>query len=166
MSKVYSVKTVQKMPISLDQAWEFFSNPSNLKEITPSQLGFKIISKHHGGKMYAGQIIEYIVKPILGIPLYWMTEITQVVDKQYFIDEQRFGPYSLWHHQHHFKAIEGGVEMTDIVHYKLPFWMLGDLAHWLFVQKQVRKIFEFRFTATEERLGVWPVVVEKIIQFG
>lgn len=166
MSKVYSVKTIQKMPISLDQAWEFFSNPSNLKEITPSKLGFKIISKHHGEKMYAGQIIEYIVKPILGIPLYWMTEITQIVDKQYFIDEQRFGPYSLWHHQHHFKAIEGGVEMTDIVHYKLPFWMLGDLAHWLFVKKQVQKIFEFRFIATELRLGVWPEIVEKVIQFG
>jgi ligand-binding SRPBCC domain-containing protein len=154
------------MPISIDQAWAFFSSPSNLKEITPSNLGFNIISKHHGEKMYAGQIIEYIVKPILGIPLYWMTEISQVADKQYFIDEQRFGPYSLWHHQHHFKEIEGGVEMTDIVHYKIPFWILGDLAQLLFVKKQVEKIFEFRFAATEKKLGVWLGGGEKIIQFG
>ena len=154
------------MPISLDEAWEFFSRPDNLKDITPSNLGFNIISKHHGERMYAGQIIEYIVKPILGIPLYWMTEISQVVDKQYFIDEQRFGPYSLWHHQHHFKAIEGGVEMTDIVHYKIPFWFLGDLAQLLMVKKQVQKIFEFRFAATEKKLGIWPGGSEKIIQFG
>jgi ligand-binding SRPBCC domain-containing protein len=90
-------------------------------------MGFSIISKHHGEKMYAGQIIEYKVKPVLGIPLYWMTEITHVADRKYFIDEQRFGPYSLWHHQHHFKEVEGGVEMTDIVHYKLPFWFWATL---------------------------------------
>lgn len=164
MSKVYSIKTVQKMPINLDQAWEFFSRPNNLKDITPSNLGFLIISKHHGEKMYAGQIIEYIVKPILGIPLYWMTEITQVSDKQYFIDEQRFGPYSLWHHQHHFKAVEGGVEMTDIVHYKIPFWILGDIAHWLFVKKQVKNIFKYRFTATENKFGKWSGFEENSIQ--
>jgi ligand-binding SRPBCC domain-containing protein len=154
------------MPISLEQAWEFFSSPSNLKEITPSNLGFNIISKHHGEKMYPGQIIEYIVKPILGIPLYWMTEITQVKDMQYFIDEQRFGPYRLWHHQHHFRAIEGGVEMTDIVHYKLPFWILGDWAHGLFVKQQVRNIFEHRFVATEKKLGSWPGEKPRILQFG
>lgn len=155
MSKVYSIKTVQKIPISLDQAWEFFSRPDNLKHITPSQLGFEIISKHHGEKMYPGQIIEYTVKPILGIPLYWMTEITHVQDKQYFIDEQRFGPYSLWHHQHHFKEIEGGVEMTDIVHYKLPLWFLGDIAQVLMVKKQLKEIFDFRVVAVEQRFGKW-----------
>jgi ligand-binding SRPBCC domain-containing protein len=106
------------------------------------------------------------VKPILGIPLYWMTEITQVVNEQYFIDEQRFGPYSLWHHQHHFKAIEGGVEMTDIVHYKIPFWFLGDIAHALFVKKQVRSIFEFRFIATEKKFGKWPGKDENMILEG
>ncbi len=155
MSKVYSIKTVQKIPISLDQAWEFFSRPDNLKHITPSQLGFEIISKHHGEKMYPGQIIEYTVKPILGIPLYWMTEITHVQDKQYFIDEQRFGPYSLWHHQHHFKEIEGGVEMTDIVHYKLPLWFLGDIAQVVMVKKQLKEIFDFRVVAVEQRFGKW-----------
>lgn len=154
------------MPISLEEAWEFFSRPDNLKDITPSNLGFHIISKHHGERMYAGQVIEYIVKPIIGIPLYWMTEITHVVNKQYFIDEQRFGPYSLWHHQHHFKAIEGGVEMTDMVHYKIPFWILGDIAQTLFVKKQVENIFKFRFKATEKKFGRWPEKDGNVIQLG
>ncbi len=155
MSRVYSIKTIQHIPISLDQAWDFFSRPDNLKDITPSKLGFEIISKYHGAKMYPGQIIEYIVKPILGIPLYWMTEITHVQDKQYFIDEQRFGPYSLWHHQHHFKEIDGGVEMTDIVHYKLPLWFLGDMAQVLMVKQQLKEIFDFRYMAVEKRFGKW-----------
>jgi ligand-binding SRPBCC domain-containing protein len=141
---VYSIRTVQKIPVSVETAWDFFSNPANLKEITPTKLGFSIISKHHGEKMYAGQIIEYKVSPVLGIPLYWMTEITQVKDQDYFIDEQRFGPYSFWHHQHHFKGIEGGVEMTDIVHYSLPLGFLGNLANTLFVRKQLEGIFEYR----------------------
>ena len=122
MSKVYSFKTVQQIPISLDEAWDFFSNPANLANITPDGMGFKTISKFHGDTMYAGQVIEYKVSPVLGIPLYWMTEITHVDDKKYFVDEQRYGPYNMWHHQHHFKTIDGGVEMTDIVHYKLPLW--------------------------------------------
>ena len=155
MSKVYSIKTVQTIPISLTEAWEFFSKPDNLKDITPSNLGFLIVSKHHGKTMYPGQIIEYTVKPILGIPLYWMTEITQVTDQQYFIDQQRFGPYTMWHHQHHFKAVEGGVEMTDIVHYKLPFFFLGDIANWLFVKRQLKGIFDFRFKAVEAKWGIY-----------
>jgi ligand-binding SRPBCC domain-containing protein len=149
MRKVYSFKAIQTIPVSLDKAWDFFSSPDNLKEITPDNLGFKILSKYHGSKMYAGQIIEYKVKPVLGIPLYWMTEITHVEDKKYFVDEQRFGPYSLWHHQHHFKAIDGGVEMTDIIHYKLPLWFLGDIANTLFVKQQLKKIFEYRYKKTE-----------------
>lgn len=152
---VYSLKTVQRIPVSLERAWDFFSSPANLADITPSNLGFHIISKHHGDKMYAGQIIEYTVKPLLGIPLYWMTEITHVQEGRYFVDEQRFGPYSLWHHQHHFKAIEGGVEMTDIVHYKIPLWILGDLAHRLFVRQQLKQIFDFRFKKVEELFGSW-----------
>lgn len=153
MSKVYSLKTVQNIPVSLDTAWEFFSNPANLKEITPSNLGFKIISKYHGNKMYPGQIIEYTVSPLLGIPMYWMTEITHVKDREYFIDEQRFGPYTMWHHQHHFKEIKGGVEMTDIVHYKVPLNILGDIANVILVKAQLNKIFTHRFTAVEARFG-------------
>jgi ligand-binding SRPBCC domain-containing protein len=166
MSKVYSIKTVQKMPISLEKAWEFFSKPDNLKDITPDNLGFEIKSRHHGTVMYAGQIIEYTVKPVLGIPLYWMTEITQVVTHQYFIDEQRYGPYAMWHHQHHFKEIEGGVEMTDIVHYKLPFWFLGDIANSLFVKAQLREIFDYRFHATVNKFGVWPGGQDKIVEMA
>lgn len=151
----HSIKTVQKIPISLDKAWDFFSNPANLQAITPDVMGFKVISKHHGDKMYAGQIIEYTVKSFFNIPIYWMTEITQVKDKEYFIDEQRFGPYSLWHHQHHFKTIDGGVEMTDIIHYKNPFWIFGKIANHLFVKKQLSEIFDYRFKKVEDIFGYW-----------
>ena len=155
MSKVYSLEIIQKIPVSLEQAWDFFSKPDNLKDITPNNLGFNIISKYRGNEMYAGQIIEYKVSPILGIPLYWMTEITHVQPHQYFVDEQRFGPYSFWHHQHHFKTIEGGVEMTDIVHYKIPYSFLGNIANGLLVKKQLKKIFDFRFKAAEDKFGKW-----------
>ena len=144
MSKVYSLRSVQVLPISLEEAWDFFSSPVNLSTITPENMQFRIISKHHGDKIYPGQVIEYKVTPLLNIPLYWMTEITHMEDKKYFVDEQRFGPYSMWHHQHHFKATENGVEMTDIVHYKLPFWILGDIANSLFVRKQLNDIFDYR----------------------
>ena len=153
MSKVYSLKRVQKLPVDIDTAWDFFSKPGNLNAITPKNLGFKITSVYNAEEMYAGQIIEYTVKPLLGIPLYWMTEITHVKDKIYFVDEQRFGPYSLWHHQHHFKQINNGIEMTDLVHYKIPFWFIGDLANALFVKDQLKTIFEFRYKAVEEKFG-------------
>lgn len=155
MSKIYSLKTVQHIPASLDIVWHFFSDPNNLKEITPAHLNFKVISKHHGSNVYAGQIIEYNVSPLFNIPLYWMTEITHVADKVYFVDEQRYGPYSMWHHQHHFKEVPGGVEMTDIVHYKIPFWILGDIAHALFVKNEVQKIFDHRIIAVDTKFGKW-----------
>ena len=110
MSKVYSLQFVQQLPTSLSQAWEFLSRPDNLKDITPAKLGFKVISSYQGNSMYAGQVIEYKVNPVLNIPLYWMTEITHVKEQKYFVDEQRFGPYSLWHHQHHFKALRVGLK--------------------------------------------------------
>ena len=154
MSKVYSFKEVQHIPVSLNEAWEFFSSPANLNEITPGSMGFETLSKYHGDQMYAGQLIEYTVRPIFGIPLYWMTEITHIKDKEYFIDEQRFGPYSLWHHQHHFKEIDGGVEMIDIVHYKLPLWFLGDVVNVMIVGRKLQEIFRFRREAVERRLGV------------
>ncbi len=151
----HSFQTIQRIPITLEQAWDFFSNPANLQRITPGEMGFEIVSTFHGTTMYPGQLIEYTVKPLLGIPLYWMTEITHVQDMQYFIDEQRFGPYTLWHHQHHFKAIEGGVEMTDIVHYRIPLGPLGDLANALFVRHKLKKIFDFRYEAVENLFGKW-----------
>lgn len=153
MSKVYSFKKVQRIPVSLDTLWDFFSTPDNLEAITPANMHFTTISKFHGDALYPGQVIEYKLSPFLGITLYWMTEITHVVPKTHFVDEQRYGPYSLWHHQHHFKEIEGGVEMTDIIHYKIPLWFLGDIANALFVQKQLRQIFEYRFKKVEELFG-------------
>jgi len=154
MSKVYSLKYVQVLPVSLQTAWDFFSRPGNLKDITPPSLNFKILKADGGEHMYAGQLIEYKVHPILGIPLYWMTEITHVKELEYFVDEQRYGPYSLWHHQHHFREVENGVEMTDIVHYKIPFGFLGDWANSLFIKNQLEEIFSFRFQKAEALFGV------------
>ena len=151
----HSIKTVQKIPASLNEVWDFFATSSNLDAITPGDVKFKIISKHHGDKIYPGQVIEYKVSPIFNIPLYWMTEITHVKQSEYFIDEQRKGPYSLWHHQHHFKEIDGGVEMTDIVHYKNPLGIIGEIANGLFVKGQLKKIFEYRFSKVEEIFGKW-----------
>ncbi|RYY69334.1 MAG: hypothetical protein EOO13_09825 [Chitinophagaceae bacterium] len=150
MSKVYSLKRVQVLPVSIETAWDFFSDPRNLESITGGGMDFRIISTHHGEKMYGGQIIEYSLRPLLGIKMYWMTEITHVEHHRFFVDNQRFGPYSLWHHQHHFKEVPGGVEMTDIVHYKIPFWFLGDIAHSLFVRKKLEFIFDYRYKKVAE----------------
>ncbi len=151
---VHSIKRVQRLPITLEKAWDFFSNPLNLKEITPAYMDFRVTSDPDFlSKMYAGQIITYTVKPILGIPLFWMTEITHVQDKQFFVDEQRVGPYVMWHHQHHFTPIDGGVEMTDLVHYRLPLGPLGDIAKLLFVKKQLDQIFDYRWKVLEEKFG-------------
>ena len=155
---VHSFKIIQNIPISIPRAWDFFSDPANLQMITPADTGFHIITKFPAGKMYAGQIIEYKLSPVFNIPVYWMTEITHVVENVYFIDEQRFGPYSLWHHQHHFKEINGGIEMTDIVHYKIPYGFIGDIANALFVKKKLEKIFAYRFTKIEELFGKWVCV--------
>ena len=152
---VHSLKSVQRLPISREQAWDFFSNPMNLKEITPAYMGFEVTSDpdFSARKMYAGQVITYTVKPVLGIPLFWMTEITRVEEGRFFVDEQRVGPYALWHHQHHFEVIPGGVEMTDLVHYRLPMGWLGDLAHGLFVRRQLKTIFDFRTKKLEALFG-------------
>ncbi len=153
---VYSIKAIQNIPISLDEAWDFFSHPKNLAKMTPEKLNLKFVNELYGDEMYAGQVMEYKVKPLLGIPLYWMTEITHVQPKQFFVDEQRFGPYTMWHHQHHFKVVDGGIEMTDLVHYKIPGWFLGDIANSLFVRNQLKSIFTYRFQKVEELFGKWP----------
>lgn len=149
---VYRLKTVQNLPISQEKAWDFLSDPNNLKTITPDYMGFKILEGAET-KMYAGQIIKYIVTPVLGFPLRWVTEITHVKNLQYFVDEQRFGPYSLWHHKHFIKPIPGGVEMIDIVDYKLPLGLLGRLAHPLFVKRQLKQIFDYRYNKLVELFG-------------
>ncbi|WP_439559210.1 SRPBCC family protein [Dyadobacter sp.] len=143
----------QKLPVTLDEAWDFFSNPANLKDITPPHMGFVVTSRHHGEKMYEGQIIRYNVKPVLGIPLKWTTEITHVVDKKYFVDEQRSGPYAFWHHQHRFTEVDGGVLMEDILNYKVPLGILGDVVNAVFVRNEVNSIFTYRQKVLSERFG-------------
>lgn len=113
-------------------------------------MGFKILYISGGDKAYAGQIIRYQVYILPGIKIHWVTEITQAKEPSYFIDEQRFGPYALWHHQHHFKEVPGGVEMTDEVNYAIPLWLLGRLAHVLFVGREVNRIFNHRFMVLEK----------------
>ena len=140
---MYQLHTRLFVNASLDEVWDFFSSPHNLQKITPASMGF-VIKAGAEGKMYPGQIIAYTVKPIAGIPMNWVTEITHVSDKKFFVDEQRFGPYKMWHHEHHFKQVEGGVEMEDIVSYLLPFGFLGKIAHWLFVKRQLQTIFDHR----------------------
>ena len=150
--KIYTLQSKQNLPISLDEAWEFLSNPKNLKTITPTYMGFKTLSGADRA-MYAGQIIQYIVTPVMGIPMKWVTEITNVQDKKYFVDEQRFGPYSLWHHKHFLKEIPGGVEMEDIVDYKVPMGILGQLFHPILVAPKLKEIFDFRRKKLIELFG-------------
>ncbi|MCZ8145054.1 SRPBCC family protein [Flavobacterium sp.] len=150
--KIYTLKSKQKLPISLEQAWDFFSDPMNLNTITPDDMGFKTLSGADR-KMYPGQVIQYIVTPLLGIPMKWVTEITHVIDNEYFVDEQRFGPYALWHHKHFFKEIPGGVEMEDIVDYKLPMGVLGQLMHPVLVRPRLEQIFAYRTQKLIELFG-------------
>lgn len=144
MSKVYQISFTQLIPTTINEAWEYFSQPGNLQFLTPPALGLVMKRKEAYVRMYPGQIIEYTVQPIAGIKMYWMTEITHVINHQYFVDEQRYGPYSLWHHQHHFKSVANGVEMTDIITYKIPFWFIGDLANTLIIKSKLEEIFNFR----------------------
>lgn len=159
--KLFKLESKQFLPITLEEAWDFFSSPDNLKKITPDHMGFFITSENQG-KMYPGMLITYIVTPLLGIKMRWCTEITQVEEKKYFIDEQRFGPYKMWHHQHHFKEVAGGVEMTDIVHYGIPLGILGQLANKLFVRNQLEEIFEYRAQAVKK---IWPTRLVKEKEF-
>jgi ligand-binding SRPBCC domain-containing protein len=153
---VYQLIKKQKLPVSQDEAWDFISSPRNLKIITPDYMGFDIISEELSEKMYAGMIISYIVKPVFSIKTNWTTEITHVKDKEYFVDEQRDGPYALWHHQHKIEAIEGGVLMTDIVTYQPPFGFIGKIANALFIRKKINEIFDYREEKLLELFGHFP----------
>ncbi|MBC3846716.1 SRPBCC family protein [Winogradskyella echinorum] len=150
--KIYRLHKKQNLPITIDQAWDFLSSPKNLKTITPDYMGFNILSGADR-PMFPGQIIQYIVTPVLGIKTKWVTEITHVRDKEYFVDEQRFGPYALWHHKHFIKEIEGGVEMEDIIDYKVPMGILGQLVHPILVKPKLEEIFNYRTKKLEELFG-------------
>ncbi|MGV3459418.1 MAG: SRPBCC family protein [Flavobacterium sp.] len=149
---LYSIHTTQKLPISLQEAWDFIANPQNLAVITPDTMGFKTISGDDR-QMFAGQIIEYTITPLLGLKMSWVTEITHVQDKAFFVDEQRHGPYAFWHHKHFLKEIPGGVEMEDIVHYKVPMGLLGRLVHPFLVKPKLEEIFEYRRKKLVELFG-------------
>lgn len=144
----------QKVNASMEEVWDFISSPKNLKEITPDYMGFDITSKSLPEKMYAGMIISYLVRPVLGIETQWVTEITHVEDHKFFVDEQRVGPYKMWHHQHHIEPIENGVLMKDIVSYQPPFGIIGAMANRIMIRPKLNEIFNYRTQAIEKRFGV------------
>ena len=150
--KLHVLERKLEIRITLPEAWDFFSNPTNLSLITPPGLGFRMTSPAPE-KIYPGLILTYKVTPFLGLPVNWVTEITHVREREYFVDDQRSGPYKLWRHRHDFREIEGGVEVRDTVHYALPLGPLGDLAHELLVKKQLRGIFDYRSEYLTQRFG-------------
>jgi ligand-binding SRPBCC domain-containing protein len=149
MSKTYSLRQVQKLQISVAEAWNFFSNPKNLVKITPATLDFRILTDITSNEIYEGQLITYKVKPMFGIAVKWISEITVVQKHKLFVDEQRKGPYKMWHHEHHFEAIDGGTEMTDIISYQIPFGVLGTIALPI-VKSQLENIFTYRRSKIDE----------------
>lgn len=152
MSPVHRIEATQVLPITLEEAWAFFSDPRNLGRITPPELDFRITCELPE-RMVPGMIITYTLRPLFGIPVGWVTEITHVQEGVRFVDEQRAGPYQMWHHEHSFAAVPGGVEIRDVVHYSLPFGPLGELAHTLLVGAKVRGIFAYRRIVLRERFG-------------
>lgn len=151
---IYTLQQTQRIPAPIKTVWEFISSPYNLKLITPEYMGFEVLTKDLPKEMYPGMIIAYTVKPLMNIPMTWVTEITQVRDFEFFVDEQRIGPYILWHHQHHIREVEGGVLMTDIVNYKPPLGVLGDLSNSIIIRKKLDEIFLFRKKKVEQLFGV------------
>lgn len=153
MSKLFRVIYTQKIPASIDTVWEFMSIPRSLEKITPPSVRMQTIEEPDSEKMYAGQLIKYKMYPLLGIRMNWVTEITQVKEKEYFVDTQPFGPYTYWHHKHFFQSIEGGVLMTDIIDYKIPPGFVGNIINTLVVRKKLNEIFKYRYKAIEELFG-------------
>ncbi|MCB9892416.1 MAG: SRPBCC family protein [Planctomycetes bacterium] len=142
---IHTLHSTQVIETTLDEAWSFFSNPRNLARITPPSLGFEVRTKDLPDSIHAGLMIEYRVRPLLGIPTTWLTEITQVRERAYFVDEQRIGPYRIWHHEHGFRELAPGrVEIEDRVTYVVPFGPLGTILHKLVIQRRLAEIFEFR----------------------
>ncbi|TVZ55160.1 ligand-binding SRPBCC domain-containing protein [Lutibacter sp. Hel_I_33_5] len=149
-SGIYTLETEQELKIPLEEAWDYFSSPENLANITPKSMGFNITSKVDK-KAYQGQIITYKVSPVPFIKTNWVTEITQVKENDFFIDEQRFGPYKMWHHEHWFEELaNGNTFMKDKISYKIPFGFLGHIAQAIFIKKQLKSIFEYRYITLEK----------------
>jgi ligand-binding SRPBCC domain-containing protein len=153
---MYQLKSKQFVKTDMATCWDFFSDPKNLSKITPQSMGF-IVRTELPDKMYEGLMIEYTVSPMLGIPMNWITEIKTVKNHSFFVDEQRKGPYRIWHHEHHFKEVEGGVEMTDIVSYELPLGFLGRLMHPILVKNKLKEIFDYRRQKVDELFIATPI---------
>ena len=152
--KIYTFHRKQKLPITLNEAWEFLSNPRNLSTLTPKEMNFTIISNDNK-PMYAGQVIQYSVTPIARIKAKWISEITHLVDGKYFVDLQLYGPYAFWHHKHFIHEIDGGVEMEDIIDYKVPLGWLGQLVHPFIVKPKLEEIFAHRQKKLIELFGIY-----------
>ncbi len=146
---MYQLKRTQLIRTDFQTCWDYFSAPGNLHVITPDYIDFRVHTAVPE-KLYEGLIIRYTIRPILGIPLTWISEIKTWREDRYFIDEQRRGPYKLWHHEHHFREVEGGVEMTDVITYRMPFGVFGRLVHWLFIRRQLERIFDYRCQKADE----------------
>lgn len=149
--KMYRFYEEQYLPVSINESWSFFSNPRNLSMITPPAMKFLLTSAPEG-EIYSGMIITYKVRPLFNLPLSWVTEITAADKPNYFIDEQRFGPYKFWHHRHSFEEASGGVVMKDEVHYSLPFGIIGQMGQFFLVKKRVEAIFKYRREALKNVL--------------
>ena len=147
---IHVLEQEQWLPLTMAEAWSFFSSPRNLDAITPPDLGFRIVSLL-SEKMHEGQIVTYKVKVAPTVWISWVTEIKAVEEGRSFVDEQRFGPYKFWHHRHTFEERDGGVLMRDVVHYALPFGPIGEVVHGLFVRRKLEWIFGFRRKELERR---------------
>lgn len=142
--KKYTLYRETTLPITIEEAWAFFSNPLNLARITPKEMAFNVVSKNLPAHIHNGLKINYIVKPVLGIPMPWLSEISKVNAPYFFVDEQLKGPYAYWHHEHTFEEVKDGVLMKDEVTYSVPLGFLGQFANWLFVRKKLAQIFDYR----------------------
>jgi ligand-binding SRPBCC domain-containing protein len=150
---IHVLRSTQVVPAEIEETWAFFSNPRNLAQITPPSLDFQVLGEPPPA-IYPGLMIEYRVRPLFGIPVTWLTEITHVDTLHRFVDEQRVGPYSIWHHEHTFIPLEGGhTEIRDVVYYVLPLGWLGNLGHPILVAPTLRKIFSHRETAVRQHFG-------------
>jgi ligand-binding SRPBCC domain-containing protein len=150
---IHVLRQAQIVPASLEKCWAFFSDPRNLARITPPALDFQVLTELPP-EMHPGLMIEYRVRPLFSLPMRWLTEITHVDRPRGFVDEQRVGPYRIWHHEHHFRALaDGRTEMRDIVHYVLPFSPFSEIVHPWLVAPQLQRIFDFREKAVREIFG-------------
>jgi len=152
---IFQFYTEQKIPASINDVWDFISSPKNLQRITPDYMGFEISTKHLSEEMYAGMMISYKVKPMLNIKMNWLTEITHIEENIFFVDEQRHGPYKIWHHEHRITPIDGGTLMNDLVTYQPPFGFIGNIANTLIIKPKINQIFEYREQALIEIFGVF-----------